>query len=63
VTLLDREEQQHVLRTLRECGGNRSEAARRLGIGRTTLWRKLAGAQAGGVEGRRRGARSRAARP
>ena len=28
-------------RVLRECGGNQSEAARRLGIGRTTLWRKL----------------------
>ena len=27
-------------RTLQDCGGNRSEAARRLGIGRTTMWRK-----------------------
>jgi propionate catabolism operon transcriptional regulator len=30
-------------RALRECGGNQSEAARRLGIGRTTLWRRLRG--------------------
>jgi len=35
-----------IQRVLRECGGNRTEAARRLGIGRTTLWRKL-GARAG----------------
>ncbi|HET7754362.1 MAG TPA: propionate catabolism operon regulatory protein PrpR [Anaeromyxobacteraceae bacterium] len=28
-------------RAVRECNGNQSEAARRLGIGRTTLWRKL----------------------
>jgi transcriptional regulator, propionate catabolism operon regulatory protein len=26
---------------LRECGGNRAEAARRLGVSRSTLWRKL----------------------
>ena len=35
-------EEAQIRRVLRECGGNRSEAARRLGIGRTTLWRKLA---------------------
>jgi Nif-specific regulatory protein len=29
---------------LEACGGNRSEAARRLGIGRNTLLRKLAAA-------------------
>ncbi len=31
----------HILRTIEECGGNQAEACRRLGIGRTTLWRKL----------------------
>jgi propionate catabolism operon transcriptional regulator len=35
------DERAHVLRVLDECGGNQGEAARRLGIGRTTLWRKL----------------------
>jgi propionate catabolism operon transcriptional regulator len=30
-----------VERVLEECGGDQGEAARRLGIGRTTLWRKL----------------------
>jgi propionate catabolism operon transcriptional regulator len=33
----------HILKTLEECGGNRTEACKRLGIGRTTLWRKLNG--------------------
>jgi two-component system response regulator HydG len=31
----------HIRRTLEHCGGNRSEAARLLGIGRNTLIRKL----------------------
>lgn len=31
----------HIRRTLEECNGNQAEACRRLGIGRTTLWRKL----------------------
>ena len=31
----------HILRTMEECGGDQAEACRRLGIGRTTLWRKL----------------------
>ncbi len=35
-------EEAQIGRVLRECGGNRAEAARRLGIGRTTLWRRLA---------------------
>ncbi|HOZ49082.1 MAG TPA: helix-turn-helix domain-containing protein [Candidatus Hydrogenedentes bacterium] len=34
-------ELEHIGRTLRQCKGNRAEAARRLGIGRNTLWRKL----------------------
>ncbi len=34
-------ERDHILRTLDACGGNRTEAARRLGIGRNTLSRKL----------------------
>ncbi|GAB7387000.1 sigma-54-dependent Fis family transcriptional regulator [Bacillaceae bacterium] len=34
-------EREHILRVLRQVGGNRTEAARILGIGRTTLWRKL----------------------
>ena len=35
-------ERELIVRTLRECGGNRSLAARRLGIGRRTLYDKLA---------------------
>lgn len=37
------EQDEHALieRTLREVGGNKSEAARRLGMSRTTLWKKL----------------------
>jgi propionate catabolism operon transcriptional regulator len=35
------DERAHVRRVLDECGGDHGEAARRLGIGRTTLWRKL----------------------
>lgn len=34
-------ERDHILKTLEACGGNRSEAARQLGIGRNTLARKL----------------------
>jgi DNA-binding protein Fis len=36
-------ERMHVERVLAACGGNQSEAARRLGIGRNTLARKLEG--------------------
>ncbi len=35
-------ERLHVERVVSECGGNLSEAARRLGVGRSTLYRKLA---------------------
>ncbi|MCC6526862.1 MAG: sigma-54-dependent Fis family transcriptional regulator [Polyangiaceae bacterium] len=34
-------EREHVLRVLDACGGSQTEAARRLGIGRNTLWRKV----------------------
>lgn len=34
-------EREHILRTVRHCNGNRAKAARVLGIGRNTLWRKL----------------------
>ena len=40
-TRLDDVERSHVLRVLDRCGGSPNEAARLLGIGRTTLWRKL----------------------
>ena len=35
-------ERQHILRVLEECGGNRAEAARRLGVSRKTVDRKCA---------------------
>lgn len=35
-------ERQHILRVLNECGGNRAEAARRLGVSRKTVDRKCA---------------------
>jgi two-component system response regulator HydG len=34
-------EREHILRVLDACGGNQGEAAKRLAIGRNTLWRKL----------------------
>jgi DNA-binding NtrC family response regulator len=34
-------EREHVLRVLEDCGGSQVEAARVLGVGRNTLWRKL----------------------
>jgi propionate catabolism operon transcriptional regulator len=36
-------ELQVIERVLQECGGDRRLAAERLGIGRTTLWRKISG--------------------
>ncbi len=44
--LAARAERDAIERVLAECGGNRAEACARLGIGRTTLWRKLRGADA-----------------
>lgn len=38
---LDDAARAHIEAVLRACRGNRAEAARRLGIGRNTLWRKL----------------------
>ena len=38
---LDAVERSHIERVLRETGGNRSEAARQLGIDRVTLYRKM----------------------
>jgi DNA-binding NtrC family response regulator len=38
---LEEAEVQHILTTLRHCKNNRARAARLLGIGRNTLWRKL----------------------
>ena len=34
-------EKRYVIQTLEDCGQNQGEAAKRLGIGRNTLWRKL----------------------
>ncbi|MBT7098504.1 hypothetical protein HN937_14085, partial [Candidatus Poribacteria bacterium] len=36
-----------VRRAVDECGGSRERAAKRLGISRTTLWRKLRSADGG----------------
>ncbi|MCC6153380.1 MAG: hypothetical protein IT367_06455 [Candidatus Hydrogenedentes bacterium] len=34
-------ESEHILDVVRQCKGNRAKAARLLGVGRNTLWRKL----------------------
>jgi len=34
-------EREHIIRVLRECGGNHTRAARALGISRDTIWKKL----------------------
>jgi two-component system response regulator HydG len=38
---LDDAEKRHILRALEDCDGNQVEAAKRLGVARNTLWRKL----------------------
>jgi probable rRNA maturation factor len=43
------DEARRVLRVLEEAGGNRAEAARRLGMSRTTLWKLLKRVNAGGA--------------
>jgi len=48
-TLAPADEARRVLRVLGEAGGNRAEAARRLGMSRTTLWKFLKRANAGGA--------------
>jgi len=53
-------EREHILRVLDACKGSQTEAARVLGIGRNTLWRKLRGY--GGEEGARARGRGRGAR-
>ena len=40
-TLLGRFERQHLLRVIERCGGDKKEAARRLGLGLSSLYRKL----------------------
>ncbi len=40
---LEQAERRHILRVLEACGGQQIDTARVLGIGRTTLWRKLKG--------------------
>jgi two-component system response regulator HydG len=38
---LESAEKRHVKQVLESCGGNQAEAAKRLGVARNTLWRKL----------------------
>lgn len=38
---LAEKERTHIMQTLERCRWNRSRAAEALGVGRTTLWRKL----------------------
>lgn len=39
---LEELEKRYILQTLEDCGGNKQQTADRLGINKTTLWRKLA---------------------
>lgn len=41
IETLQEMEYRHILEVLRRCRNNQAEAARKLGIGRNTLWRKL----------------------
>lgn len=50
--LLQQEEERLILRTLEECGGNKAEAARRLGVSTTTLWRRARALQRDRTAGR-----------
>jgi len=34
-------ERDELLEVLKACGGNRSEAARRLGVSRVTIWKRM----------------------
>jgi DNA-binding NtrC family response regulator len=45
---LEEAERRHIEQVLRACKGNRTQAARILGIGRNTLWRKLKDTGPGG---------------
>ena len=38
---LDDAEKRHILQAIDDCGGNQVTAAKRLGVARNTLWRKL----------------------
>ena len=41
VVRIDEAEREHILRVLQNCNGRKMEAARLLGINKTTLWRKM----------------------
>lgn len=38
---MEEAEKEHILKVLERCGGRKVEAARRMGINKTTLWRKM----------------------